>query len=84
LIDIALVRTNPDLVRQTCLAKESDVDVERLIFVDSELRRLTVHMEGLRAKQKKSARDTPREEAIQLKEELREAHRAGEGAGGGA
>jgi len=71
-IDIALVRTNPDLVRQTCLAKESDVDVERLIFVDSELRRLTVHMEGLRAKQKKAGRDTPREEALELKEELRE------------
>jgi seryl-tRNA synthetase len=70
-IDIALVRTNPELVRQACLAKESDVDVDRLIFVDSELRRLTVHLEGLRSKQKKSTRDAPREEAIQLKEELR-------------
>lgn len=70
MIDIALVRTNPDLVRQTCLAKGSDVDVERLITVDSELRRLMVHAEGLRGQQKKFTRDTPREVAKALKDEL--------------
>jgi seryl-tRNA synthetase len=73
MIDIALVRTNPDLVRQTCLAKGSDIDVERLIFVDSELRRLTVHAEGLRARQKKITRDTPRDVAVALKEDLKDA-----------
>ncbi|CAO5251604.1 serine--tRNA ligase [Frankia sp. AgKG'84/4] len=73
MIDIALVRTNPDLVRRTCLAKGSDIDVERLIFVDSELRRLTVHAEGLRAQQKNFSRDTPRDLATALKEELRTA-----------
>ncbi|HCT76729.1 MAG TPA: serine--tRNA ligase [Micromonosporaceae bacterium] len=73
MIDIALMRTNPDLVRQTCLAKGSDIDVERLIFVDSELRRMTVHMEDLRSKQKKQGRDTEIEVARALKEELKEA-----------
>lgn len=73
MIDIALVRTNPDLVRQTCLAKGSDIDVERLIFVDSELRRMTVHMEDLRGKQKKQGRDTDIDAARALKEELKEA-----------
>jgi seryl-tRNA synthetase len=72
-IDIALVRTNPDLVRQTCLAKGSDIDVERLIFVDSELRRMTVHMEDLRNRQKKQGRDTDIDAARALKEELKDA-----------
>lgn len=70
MIDIALVRTNPDLVRQTVRAKGSDVDVERLITVDAEMRRLTAHTEGLRSRQKKFTRDTPRDEAKALKDEL--------------
>lgn len=70
MIDIALVRTDPDLVRQTVRAKGSDVDVERLIAVDDEVRRLTTHTEGLRARQKRFTRDTPRDVAKALKEEL--------------
>lgn len=70
MIDIALVRTNPDLVRQTVRAKESDVDVDRLIAVDAELRRLTLRVEELRGNQKKFSRDTPRDVARALKDEL--------------
>jgi seryl-tRNA synthetase len=65
-----LVRTNPDLIRQAVQAKGSDVDVERLIAVDTELRRLTMHAEGLRSQQKKFTRDTPRDVAKALKDEL--------------
>ncbi|WP_018686045.1 serine--tRNA ligase [Actinokineospora enzanensis] len=72
MIDIALVRTNPDLVRQTCQARGSDLDVERLIWVDSELRRLTTHAEGLRHQQKQFGKDTPRDVAVAVKEELKE------------
>lgn len=73
MIDINLVRTNPDVVRQACRAKGSDVDVERLIEVDAELRRTQLHMEELRHQQKDVGRDTPIETARKLKEELRDA-----------
>jgi seryl-tRNA synthetase len=73
MIDIALVRTNPDVVRQACRAKGSDVDVERLIEVDAELRKVQSRMEELRAQQKRLGRGTDIEVARQLKEELREA-----------
>lgn len=73
MIDIALLRTDPDLVRQVCRAKGSDVDVERLLTVDAELRRLTAYTEGLRSQQKKFTRETPRETAKALKDELNEA-----------
>ena len=73
MIDINLVRTDPDVVRQACRAKGSDVDVERLIEVDAELRRTQLHMEELRHQQKNVGRDTPIETARKLKEELRDA-----------
>ncbi|GAA2001236.1 serine--tRNA ligase [Catenulispora subtropica] len=73
MIDIALVRTNPDVVREAVRAKSSDVDVERLIEVDSLMRAEQGRMEELRGRQKKQGKDTDLELARALKTELQEA-----------
>lgn len=56
MIDITLLRTDPDLVRHVCQAKGSDVDVDKLISLDTELRRTQNHMETLALTRRSSAR----------------------------
>lgn len=73
MIDISLVRTNPDVVRQACRLKGSDVDVERLIAADEELRSTKVQMETLRSRQKREGQRLDRDQAVALKQELKEA-----------
>ncbi|MBI1757628.1 MAG: serine--tRNA ligase [Actinobacteria bacterium] len=73
MIDIALLRTAPELVRHVCHAKGSDVDVDKLISLDSELRSTQVHAEKLRADQKNPSLRTDIEAARALKAELQRA-----------
>ena len=73
MIDIALLRTDPDLVKQVCQAKGSDVDVDKLISLDAELRRTQNRMETLRAEQKKLGKGADIDAARALKDELRDA-----------
>ncbi len=74
MIDIALLRTEPDLVRHVCSAKGSDVDVDKLIDLDSELRHSLVHAEELRARQKRLGKGADIEGARALKAELQQAN----------
>ncbi|MGH3979238.1 MAG: serine--tRNA ligase [Pseudonocardiaceae bacterium] len=74
LIDIALLRTNPDLVRRTAEQRGADVDVDRLVEIDAELRQRIARSNELRAQQKLQGK--PREQidmdaAKILKDELR-------------
>lgn len=73
MIDIALVRTDPEVVREAVRSKSSDVDVDRLIEVDKELRAAQQRVEDLRGQQKNIGRDTDIEVARALKGELAEA-----------
>lgn len=71
MIDISLVRTQPDLVRHACEMRGSDIDIDTLIAVDAELRKKQTLMEELRARQKQEAKQrTDREGGRTLKEEL--------------
>jgi seryl-tRNA synthetase len=72
MIDINLVRTDPDLIRRTVAARGSDVDVDRLISLDEELRQTQVQVEGMRSRQKKLGRGDI-DVARQLKDELQQA-----------
>ncbi|MGH3995260.1 MAG: serine--tRNA ligase, partial [Pseudonocardiaceae bacterium] len=74
MIDIALLRTNPDLVRRTAEQRGADVDVDRLVEIDAELRQRIARSNELRAQQKLQGK--PREQidvdaAKRLKDELR-------------
>jgi seryl-tRNA synthetase len=70
-IDIALVRTDPDLVRRTVRLRRSDVDVDKLIEVDAELRHKRARLEQLRAERKRQGKgEVDIEVARALKVEL--------------
>ncbi|MEV6973434.1 serine--tRNA ligase [Kitasatospora sp. NPDC093806] len=70
MIDIALLRTDPDLVRRTARAKGSDVDIDRLIGADAELRKEQTRAEDLRSQQKKLGKGADIEAARELKSRL--------------
>jgi len=70
MIDIELVRNQPDMIRELCHKRFSDVDVERLIEVDKQLRETTVKLDALRHEQKKLKGPENREKGSQLKAEI--------------
>lgn len=74
MIDITLLRTDPDLVRRTVKQRSADVDVDRLVTVDAELRQAIARSDELRAQQKrqgKSREQVDIDTARALKDELR-------------
>lgn len=68
-----LLRNDPDLVRRTCESRSSDLDVDKPIRVDSELRAKTHRVEQLRAQQKGQPKggNVEIEAARALKDELK-------------
>lgn len=73
MIDIALLRNDPDLVRRSSESRGSDLDLDKLIEVDAELRQQMTHAEQLRAQQKAQGKGggVDIEAARALKDELR-------------
>lgn len=72
MIDINILRKNPDLVRETVRKRRSNVDVERLIYVDTEFRSLSNEIEGLRHQQKQIKFPEEIEKARVLKNEIQQ------------
>ncbi len=76
MIDIKLLRENPEMIRALCRRRASDVDIEKLISVDKELRTLIAQVEPLRSKQKKLSelsRTQPRtrEQSLEIRLEIK-------------
>lgn len=72
MIDIALLRSDPERVQYVCEAKGSDVDVDKLIELDVDARRAQAEADALRSQQKSLGRGDI-EAARKLKAELQEA-----------
>lgn len=70
MIDIKLVRTQPDAVREICRRRGSNVDVDRLVELDVKLRRLSAERDSLRNERKSLAGPQDRERAADLKARL--------------
>jgi len=55
MLDIKFIRENPDLIRQAGQKKRLEFDVDRLIAVDEERRKVLAEVEDLRAKQNRAS-----------------------------
>ncbi len=71
MIDIKLVRTNPEMVKELCRRRGANVDVDRLVELDAELRRRTAEADSLRAERKRLG-PQDRERAAAVKARLAE------------
>ncbi|MCX6983872.1 MAG: serine--tRNA ligase, partial [Lentisphaerae bacterium] len=75
MIDIKLLRENPEFIKKNCEVRGAKVDVDAIVALDKEMRELTVKTESLRSERNrlsKECKDKPeaRETVKKIKEEL--------------
>lgn len=59
MLDIAFIRTNLDIVKQGIRKKRMNVDLDELLAVDEEVRRLRTDVESLRADRNRLSKEIP-------------------------
>jgi seryl-tRNA synthetase len=61
MIDIKLIRENPEAIKQRYLAKEVDFssEIDRILFLDGKRRELIYNTESLKAEQNKVSKQIP-------------------------
>lgn len=76
MIDINLIRENPDLVKKGAAAKRSDVDIDKLLYADEQRRKLIGQVQEMRAAQnvagERIAKETDKDAKVKAVEEMRE------------
>jgi seryl-tRNA synthetase len=74
MIDIKLLRENPEKIKKACENKNAKVDIDKVLELDKKRRRLIQEIENLRAEQKKISKqvtDNNIQEARALKEKIK-------------
>src|SRR3989344_1765802 len=71
MLDIKLIRENPEAVKEGCKKKGIECDIEQILPLDKRKRELLREIEGLKARQNKLGKDGI-EEAKRLKAEIKE------------
>ena len=72
MLDIKLVRTHPDQIRELCKRRGSPVDFDRLLEKDERVRALTAQIDTRRSQRKGGSSDAAREAAVALRNEIAE------------
>lgn len=70
MLDINFIRENPDKIKKVCQAKGINLDINKLLSLDEERRKLIKESETLRFEQKKLGKDN-REKAKQIKDKFK-------------
>ncbi|MFH1113568.1 MAG: serine--tRNA ligase [Pseudomonadota bacterium] len=60
MLDIAFIRANPDVIREGIRRKRMNMDVDELLAVDEEARKLKAQVEGLRADRNRLSKEIPK------------------------
>jgi len=71
MIDIRILRDNPEIVKEAVRKKQVKVDVEKIISLDEKRRGLIQELEPLRAEQNKSSKTAPEAEKLEGLKELK-------------
>lgn len=75
MLDIKIIRENPELVKQNCKNRLSKADIDALLATDKELRVVKTRLEELRAKRNAGSKTKPTPEMIveikQIGEEIK-------------
>jgi len=64
MLDIKLIRENPDKIKENCQNRLADVDIDKLLKLDEERREVIVKIDDLRAKRNASSKTKPTPEII--------------------
>jgi len=71
MLDIKDIRDNPDKIKKGCQDKQVKCDIDRLLEVDNERRKLLQETEGLKSEQNKMGKDD-QEKAREIKGKIKE------------
>lgn len=72
MLDIAFIRSNPEVIKEGIRKKRMPMDVDELLSVDEELRKIRAEVESLRADRNRVSKDIPkligeeRDQAVEL------------------
>ncbi|MBI3342358.1 serine--tRNA ligase [Candidatus Curtissbacteria bacterium] len=72
MLDIKLIRENPNLVREKSKSKGYQVDVEKLLQADEKHKKLIEEVDALRAKRSEAAKNRDEAKGSEIKKELKE------------
>lgn len=64
MLDIKIIRENPELIKTNSKNRLSTVDIDALLVLDIEVRNLITEIEGARAKRNQSSKVKPTPEII--------------------
>ena len=75
MLDIKLIRTQPDQIRDLCKRRKSPVDFDAMLALDEQVRKVTTEMEELRRQRNESGgaaanREAMREAAVALRQKI--------------
>jgi len=71
MIDIQLLRNQPDMIKELCRKRGYDVDIDKLLKLDKQFRDVTAEADKLRNESKKITGVENREKAIELRNEIK-------------
>ena len=69
MIDLGIIRSNPDLIKSVCARRGCEIDVDTFLTIDREYRNLLSELENTKAEQNKLGRNDI-EQARKLKIEI--------------
>lgn len=72
MLDIKLIRTQPEKIRELCKRRGSPVDFDKLLEEDERVRSLTAQLDTLRQQRKGGASQAEREAAVALRNQIAE------------
>ncbi|MGC8660150.1 MAG: serine--tRNA ligase [Desulfomonilaceae bacterium] len=68
MLDINFIRNNPDIIKEGIRKKRMKVDIDELLSVDSDIRRLKTEVENLRADRNRISKDVSKSSGSQREE----------------
>jgi seryl-tRNA synthetase len=76
MLDIKLIRSNPEMIRALVAKRGAKADVDAILAADAQVRSLTQQVETLRAERKQLSGKDVREQAIALREKIQDMEKA--------
>ncbi|MFA6919267.1 MAG: serine--tRNA ligase [Patescibacteria group bacterium] len=64
MLDIKIIRENPDLIKQNCQNRLAEIDIDKLLALDEQRREVLAKIDDLRAKRNASSKTKPTPEII--------------------
>lgn len=70
MVDIRLIRENPDFIKKSCESKNSQVDIDRILELDNEYKKLFQEVQNVRTERNSASKERDIERGREIKQRL--------------